>query len=166
MRFDAKMMNSIKQAEGLLQGQENPQQENEGGKIADLPPGHPMLTVLEQAKKRHKERMREENMILEERQEVKEKVKVKKGKREQKRQRDRAEEERENKVRDLVKGVNKEIDVVQRSLGNLVGHVCDTQGEVMERPFVVARLKRLERLILAFSKGLSDSKLNSISFEV
>jgi len=133
----------------------------------DLPPGHPMLEVLEVAKRRYeKKEQLEEELLEREEEEEDEKVEVRRARRVDKRkvaleQRDKEEEgdrERSDAIRDVNSALAEVVASVERAQETMEGH-----REILERHRYTSRMTdRIGRILNAAGKGMSDMKLSSV----
>jgi len=122
--------------------------------IDDLPPGHPLRLMQEQAKARLENREEFEN--------EQEKFRVaKKAKKVQKKQAktQAANDDHRRRVR-VANEFNKDIDRVSAEISELGGKIKNVVKEFDGFATPRVKLVRLNRLLSAVHKGLSDSKLN------
>jgi len=145
MKVDVNLLKSIKQAEEMLA-------ENEK-KEPDLPPGHPILIANEQAKRRM-----ELAKQLQEKQKTKKKSKKKSRK---KAAEEQQKEEELKKKMELALSLNKRLDEMAQGVVKLAQETEKIKTEFKEHPYVRTRIGRLERMMMAFHRGLLETKLNS-----
>ena len=125
----------------------------------DLPPGHPLLETLTAAKARYKEGQE----ILAQRDEQ---VKTRRARRVDKKRteqakRDKEEEENQEK-RDAVKAVNSAMNDAMAAVGR-VSEVLEKHKDVLSRnPYTGMMAGRIERIVTASVRGLSDMRMNSV----
>jgi len=130
--------------------------QEKGETLEDLPPGHPVLLAIEQAKQRHEERQQFEA----EKAEAVERMKAKRAKRAQKKATNNAAREAvEKKSLDTAAELNANIDKLAAQVAALGGIVDNSERDLVGGARV--KVQRLKRLLLATHKGLASSKLNT-----
>jgi len=127
------------------------------GDLDGLPPGHPLLMMLQKAKETY-----EEQQKIKAEEQLKAKNKNTVGKDKQSRERilaRREEEENESKLDSIVKEVNIGTQSVLKEVRTLYGLAKMNEEILGENPVCRAKINRLVRLLHATERGLSDLKL-------
>lgn len=154
VKIDASLLDKIKEAEHELSNKSRPKD------LDGLPPGHPLLTQFEQAH----QRWEQQQAVVERQKEVKTGT-SRKQTQQQRQSAQRQAEERADEAKKSVKTVNKKISDLQKRVVDLAQSVSG-QETLVQYPFAKARLARLSRMLIAFHRGLDDSKLSPTRFEL
>jgi hypothetical protein len=134
------------------------------GDLSGLPPNHPLLLAMQEAKLRYdeNERYAQEVAVYEKEQQE---IKIKRAKKlDAKRVADekrRRQAERETVIRSATKRINSSMDETMDSLKRLRENIEASQEDFVGDRYALMKLDRLNRLILAAMKGVSDSKINA-----
>ena len=128
-----------------------------GGDLSGLPPGHPLLRAIEEAKRKY-----DEKQVL-----AKDGVKPADGVRRAKkfdpnvvqREARRQEDERTDKRRDSAAEVNKGIEVVLRASKELFGVVSRSEEFLATDQFSKVKAERLKRILFAVERGISECRI-------
>lgn len=153
VKVDVSLLDKIKEAEYKLANEGRPKD------LEGLPPGHPLLVQFEQAQQRWESRQ-----VAEQEGVKQHKVSRKKTSRQRSTAAIREAEERAAEIKKSVKAINKKIGDLQKRAIDLSKTVKE-QEVLTQYPFARVRMVRLSRMLLAFHRGLDDSKLSPIRFE-
>jgi len=175
MNVDSNMLSNIKAAEGALARKQGIRRGDElketidklpedhplvvaameemakVGDLKDLPPGHPIIRALVEAK------IRNEGFPEEERHEPTGHAKSRREVQAEERVRD---EELSSIRRMAGKTVNGKIDGVVGSMADLYDTVKGLHDELSSDPYARVHLAKLERLLMASKRGLEDCRLS------
>jgi hypothetical protein len=135
-----------------------------GGDLAALPSGHPLLMEMEAAKIKHEERERLESED-DARQEEREQIKLRKAKKLNAKkaaaERRIREDERESRLRNATKRINSSMSDTMDSLRILSDNVEASKEDFRHDNYATMKLDRLNRLIVATMRGISESKISA-----
>ena len=126
------------------------------GDISDLPPGHPLVKMLLEAKERYEtkdEREDAQSKAKEVRQAKK--IDAEKAKREREAQRLEAEENRKK----AAKSLNMGMDSTLGSVRELYERVAESEKVLSDDAYAKARVLKLKRLLFALERGISECKI-------
>jgi hypothetical protein len=147
---DGPMKDEFERQKGLL-----------GGDLAGLPPGHPLLQAMEEARLRYEA---EQEMELQPESEPEENVQIKQAKRlDEKKARTEQrvrQEERRERHRTAAKIVNHSIVEVYDALKRLDENIKASHEDMQGDNYSMMKLERLSRVVAASMRGMSESKLN------
>jgi len=130
------------------------------GDLSGLPPGHPLIVALEDAKLRYESEIVSDDRGKDE-QSV---VSLRRAKKIDKRSRynDRiAEEEEGNKLRDSIKSYNSYVGEAIESVGRLRRNVSASRDDFSKSRYAMMKLSRLEKMLIAVERGFSESILSA-----
>lgn len=132
--------------------------EGRRSELDDLPPGHPLLMTMENAK----QRMEKKQETIEEIKRMKEKQEIRKSKKAKKiiDQQNRDQEEKTHKQKEFVKTINSEIDRVSSEIENFGRLIQNAEKEYELIGVNKVRIVRLKRMLLAVYRGVRDSYLS------
>jgi hypothetical protein len=130
------------------------------GDLAGLPPGHPLLTAMEEARLRYEEEQR----LLQDSKTETDLVQVRRAKRlESKKvqQRKRVQKEDEGiRLRRAVQSHNASIAETVDAIRRLRKNVSASQEEFDTDRYAMMKLNRLDRMLVAVERGLVESRIN------
>jgi hypothetical protein len=129
-----------------------------GGDLASLPDGHPLLREIKAAKERYEQDIVAETDQSQER--SREVRRAKKIERASKRREDRDKEEQQGiKLRIAATDVNNGIDAALGAVRGLYESLSMNEGILSTNRMNTTRVARLKRLLYAFERGVSESKM-------
>jgi DNA repair exonuclease SbcCD ATPase subunit len=135
-----------------------------GGDLSGLPPNHPLLVAMEEAKLRYEERESLEKEHAQYQQEQ-EKIKIRHAKKLNAKKaladKRRREDEREQVVRVATKRINSSMSETMDSLKRLRDNIRASQEDFAGDSYALMKLQRLDRLIQATMRGVTESKINA-----
>lgn len=132
-----------------------------GGDLSELPDGHPLIQELKAAKERYEQNIVDETEELQEK--TREVRQAKKLDRAESRRKEIAEsEEKSNELRLAATDVNKGIDNALNAVRGLYETVARHQDVLGKHRMNAARTERLKRLLYAFERGASESKMGRV----
>jgi len=130
------------------------------GDLGDLPPGHPVLVAMEEARLRYEA----EQAVQPEEESDKELPEVKRAKRLDAKKKAREarvrEEEKADRRRAAAKSINASMTEAVDSLKRLNDNIAASQEDFAGDHYAKMKLERLSRLLLAAMRGISESKVN------
>jgi hypothetical protein len=151
--ISAAMLNSVKDAEDKLRTKERK------GDLDDLPTGHPLRIAMEEAKQKYELKQQLEK---EQQEKMKTGKKIQPKKKESKEQKE-LNQKREANAKELVdsaKSINDMLDKSIYSMQELIKLSMSTQSLCKDlNPYLQLKLKRMERMLMAFTRGLNESKI-------
>lgn len=147
--------------DGPMKEEVKRQKELLGGDLAGLPPGHPLLVAMEEARLRYES---EEQLAMEAEATEEESPQVKHAKRlndkKVRAEKRIKEEERRDKHRTAAKIVNGSIVEVYDALKRLDENIKASYEDMQGDNYSMMKLERLSRVVAASMRGISESKLN------
>jgi hypothetical protein len=135
------------------------------GDLSGLPANHPLLLELAEAKARYENmeayvNEEEANFLKEQEKIVVRRAKRLEAKKIQAEQR-RREDEREENLRVATKRINSSMSETMDSLKRLSDNIAASQEDFQSDQYVLMKLDRLNRLLVATMRGIHQSKLNA-----
>lgn len=132
-----------------------------GGDLSELPDGHPLIQELKAAKERYEQSIADDTGKSQERaREVRQAKKLDRA--ESRRKEIIEDEERASELRLAATDVNKGIDSALISVRGLYETVARHQDVLGKHRMNAARTERLRRLLYAFERGVSESKMGRV----
>jgi len=129
------------------------------GDLADLPPGHPLVQALVDAKARYEtqdQREDEQSKTAE----VRKAKKIDKDKAQREREARRLEAEEVRKQ--AANGINKGIDILIEGVRALYGSLEEVEGVLNEEPVCKSKVLKLKRLMFAMERGVSECRIKRV----
>ena len=131
------------------------------GDLQGLPPGHPLLIAMEEARLRYEaqELPSTEEETQAEQQKIKraKKLEAKRTVAEERRR----EDERETRLRTATKSINSSMSETMESLKRLQGNIVASQEDFIGDRYALKKLERLNRILVAAIRGISESQINA-----
>ena len=158
-KVSANMITALKSAEETLAAEEKQERVRNLGDLADLPPGHPLLIQMEQAKARH-----EQKVALQEQIQIDTTGRtIRKAKRlgeinDHKRK--QAEEQKQDgfkRMASTAQEINVRIAQYAKETDEFVGFVHGTEEQFKSQPYLKSKLQKLLRMSYAIRRGLDES---------
>ena len=130
--------------------------------LGDLPPNHPFLTVLDEARIKYEEQKRLQESNLQSKEDF---VKMKRAKRikekKAKQQNRIKEEEKKEKQRLIVNSFNESIIEFIDAVTRLKNNSKATLEDLQENRYAKMKIDRLERILSAIERGIAESRLHA-----
>lgn len=175
-KVDVNLISSVKQAEKSLAQEEARRLEDavpDGhilkdevdkqkallGDLADLPPGHPLLKMLTEAKERFEtadQREDEQSKTREVRQAKR--IEADQQRREREAKRLEAQENRHK----VAKSVNKTMDALMGEVRSSYVVLASAEEVLAEEPICKTKMLKLKRLLYAMERGISECKITRV----
>jgi hypothetical protein len=137
------------------------QKEALGGDLAGLPPHHPLLLAMEEARLRYEISQEEVDDGLEEQEQISVRRARKLDEKKAVRAARRQEDEREERLRTATKRINLSMTETMDSLKQLVDNIAASQEDFAGDRYAMMKLERLSRILVAAMRGVSESRLNA-----
>ena len=132
------------------------------GDLAGLPPGHPLLIAMEDARLRYKA---EQGIVEEGDEQEPEPAMIRKAKKLEaktaRREERRREEERDDRKRTATKRINSSMTETMDALKRLMENIEASQEDFAGDLYALKKMDRLSNLLMATLRGVSQSKLSA-----
>jgi len=155
-KLDAGLVAVVKNAEETLKGEEKDERARNLGDLADLPPGHPLLRQMEEAKERHEQRTALVNTQFEQRKLKKAKSLERLSEVKQK-QEEEKKEQAQKKVINAAQSFNAKIAQYAKETDAFLKCVQDSETDFKDKPFLRSKVVKLLRLSSGMRRMLDDS---------
>lgn len=130
------------------------------GDIADLPPGHPLVRMLVEAKERYETKDEREDAQTKT-SEVRKAKKIEKDRERRERESQRIETEKVRK--EAAKSLNAKMDVLTDTVRSAYEEVSGAEAILSEEPVCKAKVMKLKRLLFALERGVSECRITRVS---
>ena len=129
------------------------------GDIADLPPGHPLIRMLMEAKERY-DTQDEREEAQTKTAEVRKAKRIEKDKQQRERETERVEKERAR--RSSAKSLNSKIESLLGNIRSSYEEISATEEVLNEEPSCKAKVLKLKRLLFAVERGISECRITRV----